>query len=66
MKYFPLSRKMFRIQTQDLNEIRVICQGIVGQAAFVHVRIAAKPLFKSSCSSVRPHVTTAEWIVIKL
>jgi hypothetical protein len=66
MQYFALSRKMFYIQTQDFNEIRVMCQGTVGQAAFVHVRIAAKSLFKSSCSSVRPHVTTAEWIVIKL
>jgi hypothetical protein len=37
-----------------------MCQGTVGQAAFVHVRIAAKALFKSSCSSVRTHVSTQQ------
>jgi hypothetical protein len=44
---------MFHIQTQDLNEICVMCQGTVGQAAFVHVRIAANPF---SNRPVRPSV----------
>jgi hypothetical protein len=60
MNYFPLSGKMFQIQILDLNEIRVMYQVTVGQAAFGHVGNAAKPLFKPSCPSVRTHVTTRQ------